>query len=142
MGPPTPRQAHRGDHGALRDWAPHFAERWRAEETATPAPERWARTVVFIQSVLAERYNVGVEPTARDRTAVIEDGPQVRSTLDLTRFRGRPTRPNFGAEVSHGIDRAAGDIATALARGEVSVNARQAAAFRMVDTTGIATPSA
>lgn len=25
-------------------------------------------------------------------------------TLDLTRFRGRPTRPSFGAEVAHGIE--------------------------------------
>ena len=32
----------------------------------------------------------------------------VRLGLDLTRFRGRPTRPSFGAEVAHGIEQEGG----------------------------------
>lgn len=39
--------------------------------------------------------------------------PRGCSLLGLTRFRGRLTRPNFGAAVAHGIKEAAGPAHTA-----------------------------
>ncbi|WP_309671412.1 hypothetical protein [Gemmatimonas sp.] len=33
--------------------------------------------------------------------------------LDLPRFRGRPTRPNIGAEVAHGIEQVGGQACSA-----------------------------
>ena len=40
----------------------------------------------------------------RDQVQSIPTEPTV--DLDLTRFRGRPTRPNLWAEVAHGIEQA------------------------------------
>ena len=52
------------------------------------------------------RHDIQTETVAR---AVVAAHPwHGKRVLDLTRFRGRPTRPSFGAEVAHGIEQEGG----------------------------------
>jgi hypothetical protein len=85
-------------HGVGRRWEPVVSALRVADVVTDPA---FTSRLLIADSILQMAWPFQAQSS--DRGAALT-GVLRLVVMDLTRFRGRPTRPSFGAEVAHGIE--------------------------------------